>query len=137
MFEAYHLASGASFLQKMKLGAAQADPGIIVMAGVTTAVGAIPCTTTSFADALGFAVDEATDRSVCLFYPFLTGLNNNALAVRMHDAVLERPLFELFRRVDITEAEFLEHLCHTHPGLFSLYGFRYYERRFSSRSCCR
>jgi hypothetical protein len=55
---AYHLAGGATFAMKLKLGAAQANAGIIVMGGVTTAVGAIPVTTTSFANANGLSLDR-------------------------------------------------------------------------------
>ena len=60
MYHAGHLSGGASLLKKLKLGAAMADPGIVMIAGVTTAVGVIPCTTTSFANAYGLAQDEGT-----------------------------------------------------------------------------
>lgn len=54
----YHLSSGASLLKKFKLGAAQANAGIPMIGGATTAVGLIPCTTTSFADCFGLAIDR-------------------------------------------------------------------------------
>ena len=60
MKNAGHLSGGAPYLKKLKLGAAVADPGIVGIAGVTTAVGIIPCTTTSFANAYGLTEDEAT-----------------------------------------------------------------------------
>lgn len=55
-----HLSGGAVLLKKYKLGAAIANPGVIAMAGITTAVGAIPVTTTSFASAVGLTQDQAT-----------------------------------------------------------------------------
>lgn len=58
MYAAYHLAGGASLKMKMKLGAAMADPGIIMIGGAGTSLGVIPCTTTSFANAYGLALDE-------------------------------------------------------------------------------
>ena len=58
MIAAGHLSGGASLLKKLKLGAAQADPGIIVIGGAGASLGVIPCTTTSFDSAYGLAQDE-------------------------------------------------------------------------------
>ena len=58
MFNAGHLSPGSPLLKKMKLGAAQANAGIIVMGGAGTSVGVIPVTTTSFANAYGLAEDR-------------------------------------------------------------------------------
>lgn len=58
MIAAYHLAGGAPFLKRLKLGAAQANDGIVMIGGAGTAVGVIPCTTTSFADAYGLSQDR-------------------------------------------------------------------------------
>lgn len=56
---AYHLCgSGASLQKKLKLGAAQANAGVIMIGGAGTSLGVIPCTTTSFANAHGLAIDE-------------------------------------------------------------------------------
>jgi hypothetical protein len=60
MQAAYHLAGGAPLLKKLKMGAAIANPGVVVIAGVTTAVGVIIATTTSAANAYGLALDQAT-----------------------------------------------------------------------------
>ncbi len=56
-----HLSGGAVFLKKMKLGAAQANAGIIMM-GSATNVGVIPTTTTlvSTLPAYGLGVDVGT-----------------------------------------------------------------------------
>ena len=57
-----HLNGGASLLKKLKLGATMANPGIIMQAGVTTAVGLIPTATTlaSTLPAYGLAIDAGT-----------------------------------------------------------------------------
>ena len=61
MFHAGHVSNvGAARLQKLKLGAAITSSGTIAIAGVTTAVGLIPCTTTSFDNAYGLTNDAAT-----------------------------------------------------------------------------
>lgn len=60
MYHAGHLCGGAALLKKMKLGAAMADPGIVMIGGAGTSLGVIPCTTTSFANAYGLAQDEGT-----------------------------------------------------------------------------
>ena len=51
---------GAAHLQKLKLGAAQADPGIIMIGGAGTSVGVIPTTTTlaSTVPAYGLGIDR-------------------------------------------------------------------------------
>ena len=51
---------GAAHLQKLKLGAAQVDPGIIMIGGAGTSVGVIPTTTTlaTTVPAYGLGIDE-------------------------------------------------------------------------------
>lgn len=55
-----HLGSGATNPRKMKLGAAMADMGIVMIGGAGTSLGVIPSTATSFANAYGLAIDEGT-----------------------------------------------------------------------------
>lgn len=55
-----HLAGGASLLKKLKLGAAVANPGVPVIGGAGTSLGVIIATATSFANAYGLAIDQAT-----------------------------------------------------------------------------
>lgn len=54
----FHLAGGGEILRPLKLGAAQANAGVLMIGGGDGVVGAIPCTTTSFANALGLATDR-------------------------------------------------------------------------------
>ncbi len=58
MIAAYSLNGGAELLKKFKLGAAQANPGIIVIGGAGASLGVIPCTSTSFDSAFGLATDR-------------------------------------------------------------------------------
>ena len=58
MIASGHIGGGAGRLFSMKLGAAQVDPGIVMIGGAGTSVGVIPSTTTSFANAYGLAIDE-------------------------------------------------------------------------------
>lgn len=62
MQSGYYMMGGGAFLKKYKLGAAQANAGIIMVGGVTTAVGLIPTGTTlaSTTPAFGLAVDQGT-----------------------------------------------------------------------------
>ncbi len=62
MIASGHLAGGASLLKNYKMGAAiaNADKGVVVMGGVTTAVGAIIATTTSAANAYGLTQGPGT-----------------------------------------------------------------------------
>ena len=60
MQSAYHLCGGAPVLKKYKLGAAQADAGIVMIGGAGASLGVIPSTTTSFDAAYGLAIDEGT-----------------------------------------------------------------------------
>jgi len=58
MLTGYHLSGDAPLVRKLKLGAAQANAGILMIGGGDGAVGAIPCTTTSFANVQGLAIDR-------------------------------------------------------------------------------
>ncbi len=62
MYAAGHLAGGASLLKNYKMGAAIANggSGVVVMGGVTTAVGVIISTTTSAANAYGLTQGPGT-----------------------------------------------------------------------------
>ena len=62
MDAAYHLAGGAAYPMKLKLGAAQANPGILMVGGAGTAVGAIPISTTNdgTVPVYGLAIDQGT-----------------------------------------------------------------------------
>lgn len=62
MEAAYYLAGGGAHLKKYKLGAAQANAGILMIAGATTAVGLIPTATTGDGTVpyYGLAVDRGT-----------------------------------------------------------------------------
>ena len=62
MEEAYHLGGTNAHLQRMKLGAAQANRGIIMIGGAGTSLGVIPITTTvaSTLPAHGLATDVGT-----------------------------------------------------------------------------
>lgn len=56
MIASGHLYGGGPLIRKYKLGATMADPGIVMIGNATHNI--VPCTTTSFADAFGLALDE-------------------------------------------------------------------------------
>lgn len=60
MYAAGHLGGGASHLKRMKLGAAQANAGVVMIGGAGTSLGVIPSTTTSFDNAYGLAISQGT-----------------------------------------------------------------------------
>src|SRR5512147_2235607 len=58
---AYTLSGGAPILKKLKLGASVSTAGIPIIADASNDYGeCIPCTTTSFADTYGVAIDTGT-----------------------------------------------------------------------------
>ena len=66
MDSAYHLYGGASLLKKFKLGAAQANAGILMVGGAATSVGAIPVSTTNdgTVPVYGLSIDRGIYSSV-------------------------------------------------------------------------